>query len=246
MKFDTVLTVAESKRLIAKGVAALPCVKKALKNGLAVIATGTTNAYVVEEITGKSIKKPSYRSGIVTPPGRDKPDALKRELLPDVVLRKGKQDKSLDRLSVIDQLQPGDVYIKGANALHYPSRTAGILIGHPTGGTIGAAWGTIVSRKVILVVPVGLEKLVPEGIEDLNLLASDPDYKGPGMFAVTGEIVTEIEALKELTGARAHLLAAGGVAGAEGSVRLLVDGSKKEIEAARAAIDSVRGEPPYV
>jgi hypothetical protein len=102
-----------------------------------------------------------------------------------------------------------------------------------------------VSRKVALVIPIGLEKLVSEPIERLNVLAADAGYAGPGMFPVCGEIVTEIEALATLSGASAHLLAAGGIAGAEGSVRLLVEGSDNETESAKAVIDSVRGEPPY-
>ena len=44
MKKQTVLTVAESKRLIAKGVAALPEIQNAMQEGMVVVATGTTNA----------------------------------------------------------------------------------------------------------------------------------------------------------------------------------------------------------
>ena len=47
-----VLTVAESKRLIAKAVAQMPIVKNALANGMVIIIKGTTNRYVAEEITG--------------------------------------------------------------------------------------------------------------------------------------------------------------------------------------------------
>ena len=53
MKRQVVLTVAESKRLIAKGVAALPEVMQAMEERTVVVATGTTNAYVLEELWGK-------------------------------------------------------------------------------------------------------------------------------------------------------------------------------------------------
>jgi len=52
-----ILTVADSKRLIGKGVAQMPIVKNALENGMVIIIKGTTNAYVAEEITGQ---KPSH------------------------------------------------------------------------------------------------------------------------------------------------------------------------------------------
>ena len=55
MKMTVTLTVAESKRLIAKGVAAHPAVRQALENGLVAIAKGTTNGYVAEEILGQQI-----------------------------------------------------------------------------------------------------------------------------------------------------------------------------------------------
>ena len=48
MRTSFVLTVAQSKRLIAKGVAQLPEVKHALAEGILAIGRGTTNAYVVE------------------------------------------------------------------------------------------------------------------------------------------------------------------------------------------------------
>ena len=43
MKREIVLTVSESKRLIAKGIAALPEVMQALKTGIIVVATGTSS-----------------------------------------------------------------------------------------------------------------------------------------------------------------------------------------------------------
>jgi hypothetical protein len=40
---------------------------------------------------------------------------------------------------VIDNLQKGDIIIKGANCIDINRKRAGILIGHPKGGTIAAA-----------------------------------------------------------------------------------------------------------
>ena len=64
---ETVLTVSEGKRLIAKGVAKHPDVLKALSEGTVVICKGTTNAYVVEELLGRPIKRTDYVTGKTVP-----------------------------------------------------------------------------------------------------------------------------------------------------------------------------------
>ncbi len=64
---------------------------------------------------------------------------------------------------------------------------------------------------------------------------------------VTGTIVTEIEALKILCDADAVLYAAGGIAGAEGSVRLLLEGDKNKLETALKLVnEEVQSEPAFV
>ena len=47
-------TPAESKRLIGRAVARLPEVKAAMENDLIVVAHGSTNVYVFEELMGLS------------------------------------------------------------------------------------------------------------------------------------------------------------------------------------------------
>ena len=60
------------------------------------------------------------------------------------------------------------------------------------------------------------------------------------MMPVSGTIVTEIEALEILAGVKALQVAAGGVAGAEGSVWLLMEGEKSQIENALKIIEECR------
>jgi len=48
-----------------------------------------------------------------------------------------------------------------------------------------------------------------------------------------------------LTGAKAEIVAAGGICGAEGAVWLAVWGSDEEMEKANALMESVVGEPQY-
>jgi hypothetical protein len=56
------LTPTESKRVIAKVVAALPEAKRAKEPGLIVIGRGTTNAFVADELTGDKIENESHHA----------------------------------------------------------------------------------------------------------------------------------------------------------------------------------------
>ena len=157
MKRQVVLTVSESKRLIAKGVAALPEVQRAMKEGIVVVSTGTTNGYVLEELWGKKIDKRRYRSGITTPNEPEKLEEPKGEQIPDVVFRKGEVAEELDRFTSVEHMGRGDVFIKGANAIDYEKGVAGVLIGSPIGGTLGGVLGNIIGKRITMVIPVGLE-----------------------------------------------------------------------------------------
>jgi hypothetical protein len=96
------------------------------------------------------------------------------------------------------------------------------------------------------VIPIGLEKLVYEDINELHRTTMKQDYDGPKMWPLHGIIITEIEAIQVLYGVQSTLLAAGGVAGAEGSVRLLLQGSDTEVESAMTFLKRIKGEPKYV
>jgi hypothetical protein len=245
MKRQVVLTVAESKRLIAKGVASLPEVKKGLEKGVVVVAEGTTNSYVLEELLGRGIDKRRYRSGITTPDVPEKLDNPPEERITGVVFKKGKVDEGADRISIVEKMNRNDVYIKGANVLDYENKTAGILILNPTGGTMKVL-SHIIGKKIKLVIPIGLEKLTFEDINECHRLASEDDYEGPSLWPITGRIITEIESLKILTGVEAKLFASGGIAGAEGSVRLLLTGTDQQVTSALKLIDSIKGEPRFL
>ena len=250
MQTDVVLTVAESKRLIAKGIAAHPPVVQALEEGIVCVAKGSTNAYVVEELTGESIDKTQYMTGRTLPAGSDAGKKLSAGL-PDCILRKGKWDREADSKSIVEEMGPGAVYLKGANALNYERDQAALLIGHPTGGTIGATIGTIIARRIKLIVPVGLEKSVPIDLKDLAAIVSDVEEgesSTPTLWPLeVAEIFTEIEALDVLAPeVLVFPFAASGLAGAEGSVRLLLDGPKEAVEEALKVVASCQGEPPFV
>ena len=246
MKRQFVLTVSESKRLIAKAVAALPEVQRAMKEGTVVVATGTTNAYVLEELWGKKIDKRRYRSGTTAPDEPEKLPEAAEEKIPDVVFVKGKVEPKYDRVNAVLDMGKGDIYIKGANVLNYDDYVAGILIGGMDGATIGNTIGHIIGKQIQLVIPIGLEKLTYEDVNELHLLASEEDYEGPRLWPITGSIITEIEALGILTGVDAYLYSAGGVAGAEGSTRILVEGADEEVKETLELVKSIKGEPRYL
>ncbi len=248
---SAVLTVSESKRLIAKGVAKMPVVQNNCQEGMVVIPTGSTNAYVAEELLlGKTLVKKHYMTGATLPAGVEREDLELGQEIPDIVLKDGEIDPDLDRLSVLEQLNSGDVFIKGANALNYRQGVAGILIGgFGGGGTIGAAVGHIVGRRLNFIIPVGLEKCVAQNIFEVAKVVNarrKREDNVPRMMPVKGDIVTEIEALSLLAGLEVYQMAAGGVAGAEGSVRLAFEGPEGAVEKAERVIAEIQGEPPFV
>jgi hypothetical protein len=159
-----VLTPAESKRLIGKAVAELEEIKRAKKNGRILIGHGSTNVFVAEEILGKEKvsklwQREAYLSGVIqrgtlcTLVGTEKP--------PILVLNRGIVEPPADTMdAMLRDFGRDSIFIKGANCVD-PEGHAGVFMAHPEGGTIGWAIGTILARGIRLIVPVGLEKLVP-------------------------------------------------------------------------------------
>ena len=248
------LTPAAGKRLIAKGIAHLPEVLAALKGGTVVVIAGTTNGYVAEEllsVTGQAqdFSKKRFFRGIVLPPSHVKKE---NGMLPDdggfpgdVVIREGVWQKGKTIFDVVGDLKENDVILKGANALDLQARRAAILIAHPQAGTIGASMPAYYGRRVRLIIPVGLEKRIAGNLDDLAAAVNEPGVHGPRLLPVPGKVFTELDAIETLTGARAQLISAGGVGGAEGSVWLAISGNASQEGGAMALLQSVAGEPPF-
>jgi len=241
-----VLTPSESKRLIAKAVAALPEVKRALQSGWVIIGRGTTNAFVAEEITGARIEpKVRYAAGTIHPDVVGAPRSPGQQVR-QYVLHHG-QPVELAAEKTLEEFGPDDVYIKGANAVDSLGN-AGVLMGSTRGG-IGGAAPTLAARGSHLIVPVGLEKLVPSVTDVAPHMALHRYKHSTGMNAwllpmQLGQVVTEVQAVKVLTGAAAFHAASGGIGGSEGSVVLLIEGDDAGVEKAWAIIQGIKGEPP--
>ncbi len=245
---EVVLTVAQSKRLIARSIPHLPEVKRALREGMVVVCKGSTTAYVAEELLGRPIRKDAYIYGRTLPPGFKNPEGLFAASMPEVVINRGTYAEDMTFTDAINRLRPGDVVIKGANLLDYDAGLVGHLIGHPEGGTMGIILGHIHGRGAHLVHPVGLEKLVASRLLDIarKLDETHSDTSLPRLWVTRGIIVTEIEALRLLAEVDAVQTGAGGICGAEGAVRLRLFGTTTQLDKALAVIEEVQGEPSYL
>ena len=252
MKALFVFTPTESKRLIGKAVAALDEVKAALKKANILVSHGSTSVYVLEEILGreellKLMSPATYLSGIIV--RGTLCTTAESEKRPVVLLKKGVVTPPAPTMSeMLRDFGADSVVIKGASAIDVEGN-AGVLVSNPEGGTIGWAIGSIWARGIRLITPVGLEKLVPSVKASVSLCGQFTfDYvqgKTVGMIPLTGaNVVTEIAALKILTGVEAYLVAAGGVSGSEGSVTIVAEGNKESLSKAIKLVESIKGEPP--
>lgn len=242
-----VLNPSESRRLVAKGAAATPEVQHALTHGTIIIARGITNAYVTEELLGITVEpKAGLTVGMVcggVTTGNSGPPATTRH-----VIRRGQVVEGADSKVEIQSFGPDDVFIKGANAID-PTGTAGIFASSAVGGTIGMAWPIVTPRGSHLIMPVGLEKLVPSVIEAARCSGIHHFKWSTGMPSRVmpvelGLVITEIQALALLAGVKATHIGSGGVGGSEGAVVLSIEGEEAAVERAFELVTSIKGEPP--
>ena len=234
-------TVAAGKRLIAKGLAQDPRVRAAIEGHKLVVLAGTTNGYLMEELCPGFDKRLFFR-GVTVAPGAKLPV---KERAFDCVLTRDGLDTSRDIFSVLPELAPGDVLVKGANAVYLPERQAGVLIGSDNGGTIAACTTAVMGKRVELILPVGVEKRVDEPIDRLVQRVNAADGAGPRLWSAAGRAYTELDAIEALTGAKAFLAAAGGICGAEGASWILCEGAAEQIAACVKLMGSVAAEPAF-
>jgi len=245
MKATVVLSPGAAKRLIAKGVAAHPLVRSALKRGTLVITLGTTNAYVADEVLGKPIDHGAFAAGLVD--DRWNLNARFGETT-DLVLKHG-EPIPFELESLLDSLGSGDVVVKGGNALD-PFGTVGVLMAAGTGGTVGRYIPTALARGVEIVVPISLAKSVHTSIADLALEMGSQKIDLAagfrcGIYPLTGHVITEVDALEWIFSVRAIHVASGGIGPGRGSVSLLLDGEEANVRKAFDAIGALeRDEEP--
>ncbi|HEU18558.1 MAG TPA: hypothetical protein ENO00_04135 [Deltaproteobacteria bacterium] len=239
------LTPAESKRLIAKAVAAMPEVRKAKQEGYLIIGRGSTNAYIAEELLSDSLEKEKYVAGQVI---KGIFCALDQGIrIQPITFHKDKV-LSVDPAELIGKLGSGDVLLKGANAVDHKGNI-GVVMASPVGGTMGQFYMAMKAQGAKIIYPVGLEKLIPSvelAAKFGGRLAIDRSIGAKvGLACVTdGKVITEIQSLNSLFGVRAVHFASGGYGGAEGSVTLIVEGGDDDVNKCVNFVETVKGEPP--
>ena len=240
-----VLPPGAARRLIARGVAALPTVHHALREGLVVVTLGTTNGYVAEELLGTENERETFCAGYVGDTLTWVPPERQGRIL---LLRKGQPvDLSPDR--ALEELKAGDVLIKGANVLD-PSGVCGVFMASPSGGTVGRLAIPTLARGAEAVIPISCAKsihgFVTELAREVGIGRVDDSTGFPvGLYPLVGTVVTEVDAVELVYGVRAEHLATGGVGLGTGAVTLLLVGKAENVQRAFAELSSLaRTEPP--
>jgi hypothetical protein len=200
---------------------------------------------VLEELTGERIPPYKYCIGMVADGLLTTSNKDDREVARFFV--KGER-VDMEALPFLDTFEKGDAVVKGASAVD-PEGNVGVLASNPQAGTIGALISFIAVRGLPVIFPVGLEKLVPSVAEAAAGWGQLTLHRSMGenvwLFPVAcGLVITEIQALGILAGAKARHVASGGIGGSEGAVVLLMEGSEADIDKAWEIVSGVKGEAP--
>ncbi len=230
-KIQITLNVEESKELISLAVLEHRDVKKALKYNKVILKGGTT----VSKISEKIIGIPLRISGRITERGTV--SAWKNSELPHSVIIEDNSYKNIDNTfrESICSMESGDVVIISANAIDAFGNAA-IMAGSPGGGDIGNSLGGFYTEGAKIIIPAGIEKMVPGRLTDtLKMTGRKNKYFSYGMsvglFPISGEVITEIEALKLFCDeVEVYAIGSGGLYSANGSVTLEVLGNKENLD----------------
>ncbi len=260
MKAVVVLTPAESKHLIAKAIVQMEEVQKANWEGTVVLHPSSSTFFVAQELTGRRPTEfqDAWVCGVVTPRGlcaekgsmtsvtAKKYHTKPGEFTLSWIIQKGQYQKQRPLDEILAGLSKKDIYIKGVNAVDAEGRV-GILLGSVAEGTIGRVIKAAKTRGFKIIYPAGLEKFIPHSVQDVAEklgLRSTLDYSMgmPVSLVVTeGTVITEHEAIRIISGAKATVIAKGGLGGAEGAVTLLITGEKLEVEKVIQTVEMVKG-----
>ena len=240
------LTPNEGKQLIADALASLDFVQEAMREHTVVVVMGTTNAYLanalLSQLGEKEIDMKGFHRGIT------KPDSVGLKVQAqqyDLVIEKGKVIPEKTIFDVVPTLTKDDVIFKGANAVHISSETAGVLIGHPAGGTVLACEQAAVGKRTTFIMPVGVEKRVELPISDLASFVNDCDSEGLRLYPATGTPYTELDALSDLFDVDVELIAAGGICGAEGGCWFQCEGAGEDIDSLNEYVKELKELPAF-
>ncbi len=248
MKTVFTLTSAESRRLIAKAVVQMPEFKKAWESAYVLLAGGTTNAFIAQEMLGRDGIEPAQCTvGLSTDGLLCVTHPASRKSYPNVFYKGEPSDKALN--DALCDFHAETIVIKGANAVDMQGNVGVVTAGFD-GGTIPRVIGPVTSNGLKYIAPVGLEKLVPSVPESCRAVGArsidismGADF---GMYCLSNAIVvTELKAIELLFDLSGVLVCCGGVGGNEGAVTLAVEGDEAPVRALVAFLEEeIKGEPP--
>lgn len=260
MQAQVVLTPTESKKLIAKAVFNMPKVQEALENGIVAIHPSSSTIFLYEEIMGH-MPQGLWVCGVIGKkglcgsneaiemirsrgPGAHDPREVSKETW---FFKKRILQESTPLGEILDQMTETDVYIKGSNALD-PQGNVGVLFANPAGGggTIGKVMVAKRKQSFHVILPIGMEKLIPVTIEKASHAAISKKVGSAmgipsGLIPISGEKINEIDALFQLFGVEGTPIAAGGLGGAEGAVTIAFEGNEEQVKNAFELLTSIKG-----
>lgn len=259
MKAQIVLTTAESKKLLASAVVEMDVIKRALRKGLIVIHPSSTTWFILERLVDK-IPEGVWLVGMIVPRGLCIEGRMlehrKRNYLPassdfrlSWVLRNGKYEEGIPLSQLLEEMDENCVYIKGVNAID-PQGNVGALHARKGGGTIGMVHAASKKKRFNILIPIGFEKLIPVNIREASKAIGAPESIDHamgipvGLYPISAKnltVITEVKALKFLTGVDATVISCGGLAGAEGAVTLLIKGNEDQVHKTLKMIDQTKG-----
>ena len=263
MLAEVVFTPTESKVLIARAIARSERIQNALKNGVLAFHPCTTGYTLFREITGRSNSGSVWVTGMIVDKGLcieantqvKKTDAEAGRgigkaladpgLYPHtMVLYKGEEVTGWTIYDLMEKMGPGDVYVKGVNAVDINNKV-GVLLGSMAEGTIGKMIEARKTKGFEIMCPVGLEKLIPVSVEDAaKFIAQKKDYsmgQKVRLRPLDATVITEVDAIQMLGKVTAMPFAAGGLEAAGGSVCIAFKGEPEEVEKVIAVCESVKG-----
>ncbi len=234
MKLQATLTVAECKKIIAKAIASLPEVRRALKKGKILLKGGTTVSALSEEMLGK----PLWISGRITPRGTKMSHSSPKKQPHSLLIVKGVVEKGFTTFdsyeSSVSELGEDDIVVVGANAIDLQGNAA-IMVGAPLGGNPGRVFSGMMGEGAEVIIAASLEKLIPGSIREAVMAAGrrrmDTSFgMAVGLVPLLGRIITEDRAVEILADVRCTVIGRGGIEGAEGSTTMVIEGDRGEVE----------------
>ncbi|HIJ84544.1 MAG: hypothetical protein HW380_1639 [Magnetococcales bacterium] len=229
-----VLRPGEARSLIGQAVASLETVQEKTRSGHMVIVGGSTTRHIIHHLLKEDPGRDTFAVGQIknallgeTPQSTRGPGPY--------LFDQGQTSRGWPA-PLLEKFGPGDIYIKGANAID-PEGNAAILLGSPVGGSIGVALAILHARGGSLIIPVTLEKLIPSVPRTHGLLGQRANGRVMGnpvglipIMAGSATIITELDAMRILANCDATLVAAGGVDDCAGASIIQFQGNVENVE----------------